>query len=198
MDPVRSFIAVEPDAPVRAWLTECLGSLRRFPGLRPVRPENLHLTLKFLGDVAADRRPSVEEVLQAAAGAAEPFDLEVGDPGAFGPRRAPRTFWIGFRPGPGLDALKAVQARIDEGLAARGFPREDREWSAHLTLGRNPGGASAEGWLDALPPPPGGGRPRFRVDSVRLVGSELTPQGPIYTVLAEAPVGRGARPVPRT
>ena len=188
MEMMRTFVAIEPDAPMRAWLEEWLAALRgRFPGIRWVQPSNLHLTLRFLGDIPSDRVGTVSSILPARARGAAPGRLEFGEPGAFGSRGRPRTFWLGFLPGPALEAIRAYQAAVEADLVAAGFAAEDRPFSPHLTVGRNPGGSRTDGWEATLPSPPGPGRPGFEVRSAILFKSDLRPGGPIHTVLSEAP-----------
>ena len=122
------------------------------------------------------------------------FHLQMGPPGSFGSRRSPRTFWIGFLPGPGLDLLKEVQGRLEEALVEEGFPAEDRRWSPHLTLGRNPRHQPAEGWDGLLPPWIGGGAPGFEAETLCLLSSELTPKGPIYSMISRSPFTGGSPP----
>ena len=92
METIRSFIAIEPDPPARAWLEGWLGTLReRGGGVRWVRKENLHLTLRFRGEVPADRTDGVAAILAARARPVPPAPREFDAPGTFGPRRSPRT-----------------------------------------------------------------------------------------------------------
>ncbi len=194
MDSVRTFIAVEPDAPAREWLGGCLAALNARRGaVRWVRPEHLHLTLKFLGDLPRERVGDVDRVCGGVAAGVAPFALEFGPPGGFGPPRRPRTLWIGYRPGPALDALKKLQEAIESALLPLGIPKEGRGWSGHLTLGRNPKGAPVEGWEKDLPAwsRPGApcmAVPCMAVTELHFFSSELTPQGPIHRVLATHPL----------
>ncbi len=190
MEAVRTFIAVEPDPPVRSWLSGWLDLLRsRWPEARWVAPEHLHLTVKFLGNVAAERLEEVKAIAAAVARTAAPFRLTLGAPGWFGPRRTPRTFWLGLVPGASLDRLGEVQGRLERALAERGFPADVRPFTAHLTLGRNPRQVPAEGWDGTLPPWAGPEPPGFPCRALSVFGSDLTPTGPIHRLLAEPPFG---------
>jgi RNA 2',3'-cyclic 3'-phosphodiesterase len=199
VEPLRTFIAIEPDPAVRAWLGECLESLRRrAPGVRWVRPEHLHLTLRFLGDVEASRSEALGRILGAACGPAEPFRVAFGATGVFGSRHTPRTLWLGLLPGRDLDLLQALVRRLEDGLVEAGFGREDRPWSPHLTLGRNPDGRPLEGWEAGMAPWKGSGAPAFQARTACLFRSELTPRGPIHTLLQEFPIGAAAGAGPRS
>jgi len=190
LEALRTFIAIEPDPPARAWLALCLQALRgRFPGVRWVRPEHLHITLRFLGDVEAGRIDGLKALVGRAARGTSPFRVDFGPPGAFGSRHSPRVFWLGLRPGRDLDLLQAFQRRLEEDLVAGGFGLEDHPWTAHLTLGRNPDGRPAEGWEAVLPHWEGSGPCGFPVPGVHLFRSELAPKGPIHTVLQVSPLG---------
>jgi RNA 2',3'-cyclic 3'-phosphodiesterase len=187
MENIRSFIAVEVDPAARAWLEGWLARLReRYGPIRWVKEKNLHITLRFLGDIPVNRIEQVSAILAARALSVPPLRLDFGAPGTFGPRRSPRTFWLGIVPGPALDALAAFQSKVEGDLVRAGFSREDRPFSPHLTIGRNPGSISTEGWEATLPPWPGGGTAGFDARSAVLFRSDLKPQGPDYTVLSEA------------
>ena len=145
-----------------------------------VAPDNVHLTLKFLGNVETARLGEIERALAAAAATRAAFDLDIHGLGAFPTRLRPRVLWAGV--GAGAAEAAGVAAAVDEALAALGFAREARPFAAHVTLGRvrepraNPRLAEA---LDA-------GAPfgRQRVARVSLVRSELSPRGARYTELA--------------
>jgi RNA 2',3'-cyclic 3'-phosphodiesterase len=139
---LRLFVALElPDAWLKA-LSATQDELRRrveggpCPRLRWVRPEGIHLTLKFLGSVEADRR----EVIEGALAAIEPglfrFSLSLGAPGSFGDRRGPRVIWAGLEGD--LDRLGALASAVEGALSPLGFPTEARAFNPHLTLARVP------------------------------------------------------------
>lgn len=194
MESVRTFIAVEPDPPVLSWLEACLEALRsRYRGIRWVSRENLHITLKFLGAVPADRLEEISEISAQAARATAPFRLEIGPPGSFGPSRSPQVFWLGILPGLGLEGLVDLQKRLETALEAAGFPREERPFKPHFTLGRNQRRIPAEGWDRGLPERPSPGNLGFECRSVTTFSSELTPKGPIHRVISQAPLCAGGQ-----
>ncbi|MGC8873306.1 MAG: RNA 2',3'-cyclic phosphodiesterase [Chloroflexia bacterium] len=191
---IRTFLAVEIPASVQQGLARVQEQLKHVrPPVRWVAPHQIHLTLNFLGEIPAQKLPAVQEAARQAAGEAAPFELEAIGLGTFPNLRRPRVVWVGL--GGELEALHRLQARLSEELAARGFPPEERPFSPHLTLGRvrpqaRPEEARALGQAIAGIPSPSLGR--WRVEEIRVMRSDLRPEGPLYTVLYTAPLGRGA------
>lgn len=174
---------------IRARLAAEVERLRPLAGeVAWVAPDNFHLTLKFLGDVEAARLDAVAAALAAATGAAAPFDLVVRGLGAFPSPRRPRVLWAGIDEGAGPTAVLA--RRVDDALAPLGFAREDRGFSAHVTLGRIRTPRASPGLPDAL----GGGATfgRQPVERVALMRSRLSPRGARYTELVAVPLAAGA------
>ena len=134
--PVRAFVAIELPDRAKDALARVVGELRaaQLGGLRAVRPEGIHLTLKFLGDVPADRIDAIGAAAERAAGHHTPFALLLSGVGAFPSGRAPRVLWAGIAGD--LDSLGALQASVDGCLADLGFARERRAFNPHLTLAR--------------------------------------------------------------
>ncbi len=182
----RLFVGIRLDPEIRTSLARAQDRLRR-AGARVswVRPENLHLTLAFLGDTYAERLSDLAAALDGAAAAIAPFTLDVGGLGSFGRPRSPRVVWAGIAGPP--PALTTLHPRIAAALRACGVPLEARPFAAHVTLGRVRSARGAEALTSALGspmnPPPGG---RLAVDRADLMRSKLGPQGPIYTVLHES------------
>jgi RNA 2',3'-cyclic 3'-phosphodiesterase len=130
---IRSFVAVDVAAPVRAALQELLDELASAEGnVRWVRAQGVHVTLKFLGWVAARRLRRVRDALAAVAAAHAPVQLRLKGLGGFPSLRRPRVLWVGAD-GAGLAALARG---VDVALAAEGFAAEARPFAPHLTLGR--------------------------------------------------------------
>ncbi len=192
MDVVRSFVAIDLPAGVRAELTSLEEKLkaRRHPFVKWVDPESMHLTLKFLGNVAADSIPQIVGAVSRVAEMHSPFKLQVADTGAFPNWQRPQVVWVGM--GGELDRLNSLQKGLESVLSPLGFPPESRPFSAHLTLGR---------LRDRVTPDD---RRRFaefaqtvefktslsfEVNAIRLMKSQLTPAGPIYSELAVARLG---------
>ena len=163
----------------------------RIGGLRPVRPEGVHLTLKFLGDVPADRVGAIGDAVGKSAARHPPFALSLSGVGAFPSGRAPRVLWAGIAGD--LDRLAALQASVDACLAELGFPRERRAFNPHLTLARLRDSASREERsraFEVLRAAQSGGESSFEVDGVALFQSTLGHGGAVYRRLTLAPLTR--------
>ena len=187
-DTVRTFIAIELPPEVRAFLTECQQRLKRAGGdVRWGRPDLIHLTLVFLGEVPADMLGDLELAAREAIAGFAPLALRVSGAGHFPPRGAPRVVWIGIEDLAGK--LMAVQAALAKATEAFAEKAEDRAYTAHLTLGRvrSPKGArDLTGAVDAMSVHTG---PTFSAGEVTIFKSELSPQGPAYTALARIALG---------
>jgi RNA 2',3'-cyclic 3'-phosphodiesterase len=133
---VRTFIAVELSPRVLARAAGLVDALRVVDAtINWVRPEQMHLTLKFLGDVPDTHLPDVCRVVRQAAAGCEPFEISCRGAGAFPDSERPRTLWIGIREG--AEELKALQAAIDDAFKKElGYSKEPRGFHPHLTIGR--------------------------------------------------------------
>jgi 2'-5' RNA ligase len=137
MKQIRSFVAIELDDQIREKLREtqaCLKAKGIADQVRWVRPEAIHVTLKFLGDVPPVRIREIVVALTQSCEGIGPFSLSFGDLGCFPSVSRPNVIWIGVQGD--TKELAHVQSRIEEGLAILGFPREQRKYTPHLTLGR--------------------------------------------------------------
>jgi 2'-5' RNA ligase len=181
---LRVFCAVELPEEVRDAAAAHAARLRRdFPDVRASwpRPESLHVTLKFVGEVGAAR---VEALSRAAGAAAEEFarfELSVEEAGTFPPRGAARVLWLGVKDPSGR--LARLQRRLEEECEAAGFPREPRAFKPHLTLARlrTPQAAHA---LSEAHRRATFGPYRFEVSELIVMRSELGPGGSRYTPLS--------------
>jgi 2'-5' RNA ligase len=174
---------------VRRELGEAIERLR--PVARDVAwivPGNLHLTLKFLGEVSETRIESVARALCEASLAAAAFEARIRGLGAFPSAGRPRVVWAGVTDG--AAEMIALARNVDAALAALGLPRDERPFSPHVTLGR----VRRPGHNPALSDALGGAAERefgqMRVPSVSLMRSELGPRGARYTELATVRLGR--------
>lgn len=182
--PLRAFVAVEIPAEVLAALEAAQSELRRRLRARWVRPGSMHLTLKFLGDIPAARVASVAEAVQAAAGGNTGFSLTASGIGVFPSIRRSRVIWAGFSGHTGL--LSDLQRSLEERLAALGFPREERPFRAHLTIGRFSEAVDPEQMAEVLNSFDARPFGEFAVEELVLFRSDLQPKGPVYTALARA------------
>jgi len=190
-EPVRSFIAVELSSELIRRLKDYQAGLgaARLRCVKWVDPGAIHLTLKFLGNVDRGRLEAVKDAAAGVARAYSSMQLTTGGLGFFpGPQRA-RVFWLGLEGD--IQELVRLQQDIDRAMAKLGFEKENRPFTAHLTLARlRDECSSAErleftGMVGATVFKPG---PPVPVRAVALMRSQLTPRGPIYTRLAEFPL----------
>lgn len=180
----RGFVAVPvPAAPALVGLIEELERLR--DGVKPVRPENLHFTLSFLGSVEDEaREPLAREIADALRGA-RAFDVELRGVGAFPSARRPRVVWAAVvDPKP----LVELALRAREAVAKAGVRADDKDFRAHLTLARVREGARVDPLVQFLRAHGGDELGAMRVEDVRLYQSKLGPHGPTYEALATAPL----------
>lgn len=136
MPRLRTFIAVELSPRVISRAGDLIDKLRVAEAtVNWVRPQQMHLTLKFLGDVVDIETPDICRVVAQVAKEFEPFEIICRGAGAFPDSERPRTLWIGIRNG--ADELKALQAAVDEALKKElGYAKEPRGFHPHLTIGR--------------------------------------------------------------
>jgi len=187
---LRLFVAVELTGEVREALSGLQHELQRrgLEKLRWVRPEGIHLTLKFLGETLADRVPAIEEALAGAVDRTAPHKLALGELGAFGGSR-PRVLWVDLRGD--LQPVQDLQERVESSLADAGFPPEGRSWSPHLTLARVRPETTREiatalpAALEAVRPPVGA----MPMHDVSLMRSTLRPGGAVYDRVAKFQLG---------
>jgi 2'-5' RNA ligase len=180
---VRTFIAIELPSEVRPYLADCQSRLKRAGGdVRWVRPELIHLTLVFLGDVPADMLGDVETAVRSAVAGFGPLTLRLGGAGCFPPRGAPRVIWLGVEEPTGR--LAALQKSLAQAPAAFAEKAEDRAYAAHLTLGRVRSPRGARDLSAAVGAMGGQTGPTFAAAEVTLFRSDLSPQRPTYTALA--------------
>jgi len=188
-DTVRTFVAIETSSAVQQRAAELIAALAATGAkVSWVKPHNLHLTLKFLDEVPLKTIPQVSAAVQEAAAACEPFELEIGNAGAFPSAGRPRTLWLGA--GQGCETLGHLYAALEDALKRVGFPKEHRRFSAHLTIGRVRGPGSTLSELGPLIKQYADfAAGRFPVAELVLFSSQLTPQGPIYDALSRAALG---------
>ena len=186
---LRTFVAVEMGAEVRKAATELIKKFRSARAdVKWVEPHNLHITLKFLGEVEEAKTEEVCRAVTEVAAASAPFSLEIRGAGAFPHLGRPRTIWLGA--GEGRQAMVDFQRRIEAALKPLGFLPESRAFEPHLTIGRvrnaGPGIAELAELLLANVNQPVG---RTTIDDVVVFSSALETAGPIYEALARADLG---------
>ena len=185
----RTFVAVEITAPVRARAEELIAKLDGTNAdVNWVEPHNLHLTLKFLGEVHEREIAEVCQTVAQGAAEVEPFDLEVRGAGAFPTAARPRTVWLGA----GAERMVVLHDRVEAALAELGYREEHRRFQTHLTIGRVRGSGPGIAELGKLLIEQADfAVGRMTVEKVTVFCSTLTPDGPIYEVLGTARLGGG-------
>ncbi len=189
MTVIRAFIAIDLSKEIQHRLEEVVGDFRtKLPDIpvRWVAAENIHLTLKFLGDVSVTNLNLLTDMLQAEISTHRQFDISVGGSGAFPNTRQPRIIWVGVE---APAELMAIQNGIEAATGRLGYAREERPFSPHLTLGRVSRNATSQevkvisgvmeknrvGFLGAT-----------CVEQVYLYRSDLHPSGAVYTQIYSA------------
>jgi len=189
VNPIRSFIAIPLTIEIHRNLEACIqayGLNNRESGFRPVKPENIHLTLKFLGDVEPVRIPVISNQLEKVAKTFSPIKVSVRGLGAFpGWKKHPRVLWVGIQP---LQQIQSIFHAVDRITTALGFPPENKPFSPHLTLARvnqqsnNPRFDETIDRMMNIEPEPVFGE--MIANEIILYKSLLQPTGPVYTVLS--------------
>jgi 2'-5' RNA ligase len=193
MSVLRVFIAIELPAHVCDAIQKQIVRLRQTLGndlIRWVPTQNMHLTLKFLGDTTTAYLDFLKQMLSREAESHPQFNLQLGGLGAFPNSRRPRLLWIGIHAPADLVSL---QRSIEEGTTRLGYEQEERAFSPHLTIGRvrqNIGPPELQKIRTALDTIQLGNIGIARVDSIHLLKSDLQPSGSIYTKLFSAPLSK--------
>jgi 2'-5' RNA ligase len=187
---MRLFIAINVDPSLRPPLIEIQGGLKATPApVRWVKPENLHFTLKFLGETPEASLPALREAFRRSLAAVKPFILSFAGLGAFPPKGRPRVIWVGVEQG--ADEMERLRTRIDEMLLPFGFPSEKRPFQPHLTIGRVKSVGRLDSLLEGLQRAEIGQVGQMQVRRVELMQSQLQPAGAIYTSVEAVPLAEG-------
>ena len=188
---LRSFIAIKIPVEIQSAIAHSTAPLQKTlpkPLVRWVASQNLHLTLKFLGDVSPANLERLVDVLKTEAAAHEPFSMSVGGLGAFPTPRRARVIWIGLEAPAGLAAL---QHGVEAVAARLGYGPEERPFSPHLTIGRvgqSVSAADLQRIRTALEAIAVGALGTVRVDAIHIFKSDLQPGGAVYTNLYTLPM----------
>jgi 2'-5' RNA ligase len=184
---LRLFIAIDIPEEIKKEVSELIDILKKYDAdVKWIVPENLHLTLKFLGSTSDTLPGKIRESLLPIVSSYEPFYINIQTTGVFPQEKHPRVLWIGIVDS---DRLNALRVSIDHTLLLFGFPRDDNHFHPHLTLGRV---RTQKGVLSLMQ--------EFRnfhdrlfgnflVDRIKLMKSDLKPKGAEHTCLTELPLG---------
>jgi RNA 2',3'-cyclic 3'-phosphodiesterase len=187
MEPsVRSFIAIDLSNPARSRIEEFIGELRKSDAqVGWVRVESIHLTLKFLGNVAPESIEEIKPALARVAAQTGPIHIEPAGCGAFPTLKSPRVIWVGLRGQ--IGPLSDLARRVEAAMAPLGFKPEDRPFKPHLTVGRIKGKARLQALQQILLAQQHFAAEPFDAAEVVLYKSDLRPDGARYTPLFKAP-----------
>ena len=183
---IRTFIAVELPEKIISSISRVQENIKSYYGfkIRWVRPENIHLTLKFLGNVKKAEIEKVGEAIFESVKGYSPITLRAKGIGTFPGIKRPRVIWVGISGQ--LDLLVELHKTLDDELEAISFPKENRTFRGHLTLGRVKAKIDPKRFGDALNKLAGFESESFTADRIILFKSELKPTGAVYTKLVEA------------
>jgi 2'-5' RNA ligase len=184
MEQIRSFIAIELPDDIRLALADLQAKLQaeRQPSVKWVDSSSIHLTLKFLGNIAANRTDDIASAMAEAARDLAPFPLEVKGLGVFPNLKRVRVVWVGM--GGDISTLKLLQQRIESNLVPLGFARESRPFTPHLTLARvreKASPAEQQNFGQVIASTSFEAAYHFTVDHIALMRSQLTAGGAIYS-----------------
>ena len=184
MSIIRAFIAIDLSPEIQQRLKELLVIYREQLFNRPIRwvaVMNIHITLKFLGDVSLSNLGLLTDIIQTEVSSHHQFEISVGGSGAFPNNRQPRVIWVGVE---APQELVAIQTGIEAATARLGYAREERAFSPHLTLGRVSRNATSED-VKAISQTLDKNRVGFLgatcVEKIHLYRSDLNPTGAVYT-----------------
>lgn len=188
MDKVRAFIAIEIPEDIKLQLKQVQERLKKgLTGVNWARPEGIHLTLKFLGNIDEEMISRIGDSMKKATERSSVFSIRLSGLGIFPGPRFPRVVWIGVKEG-GED-LKGLNRAIDKTMDKLGFSAEEREFRPHLTLGRVRSQERRDELLKAIEELQNFEAGSFEAREVSLIKSDLKPGGAVYTKLLTVPLG---------
>jgi RNA 2',3'-cyclic 3'-phosphodiesterase len=188
---IRSFIAIDPPPGIRqdiARVTSCLQKNLASQPVRWVHPDNIHLTLRFLGEITQIQLDYLVPGIQPLLKKLPHLNITVTDIGAFPNKHKARVLWMGIKTSP---ELSSILNEMDVMINNIGIPRDERSFSPHLTIGRvnrNVSSADYSKIESILTSTCVGNLGNFQVQSVNIYKSDLTPNGSVYTCLYSIPV----------
>jgi 2'-5' RNA ligase len=186
MAAVRTFIALNLDGSLLESIKKVIEKLASSKaGVKWVAPQNVHLTLKFLGNVEEARLPDIYAACERAASGSEPMELEIRQLGCFPNSKRPRVVWLGIEKD--SEALIQLQNKVEHELELVGFPSENRKFTAHLTIGRVKGQQGISKLCQLIEEENNIFVGSMRADNFSVMKSRLLPSGPIYSELKAIP-----------
>jgi len=190
LDNLRTFIAIDIPGNILSEIRELQEGIKDYGfKIRWVRPESIHLTLKFLGDIKAVKINEIAEAISKTVVRYTPISLQAKGVGVFPGIKRPQVLWVGLTGQ--LEPLVSLQKTLDENLETIGFPMEKRPFKGHLTMGRMKAKIDVKKFGDVLMTFRSFESEAFTADKIILYKSELKPSGAVYTELASASLGKG-------
>lgn len=185
---MRAFIAIELPKEIKDTLSALQEKLKSSGAdVKWVAPENIHLTLKFLGEIDDKQSAGVSRVLEETAENNASFIIRLASLGVFPKINYPRVIWTGIDKGD--EESKKIAAELEQKLAAIGIPKEERPFSSHITIGRVRSLQNKDKLIEGLNNLAGyfeKDKPQFPASKITLFKSTLTPKGPLYEIQKEA------------
>jgi len=189
-DNLRTFIAIDIPGNILSEIRELQEGIKDYGfKIRWVRPESIHLTLKFLGDIKAVKINEIAEAISKTVVRYTPISLQAKGVGVFPGIKRPQVLWVGLAGQ--LEPLVSLQKTLDENLETIGFPMEKRPFKGHLTMGRMKAKIDVKKFGEVLMTFRSFESEAFTADRIILYKSELKPSGAVYTELASASLGKG-------
>jgi 2'-5' RNA ligase len=186
---IRAFLAIDPPEDILQAMCRLQEKLKRdiVGRISWTKPQGQHLTLKFFGDISTEDVKNICSAVQNRVTSEQSLNLKIEKLGVFPDARRPRVLWCGIFGD--VEKLSVLQKQLDSDFAGIGFPGEDRSFQAHLTLGRIKDSHGLIGISEALTKYSAFAAGEFNCKELILFQSKLSPQGAIYTKLAEFALG---------
>ncbi|MFH1269871.1 MAG: RNA 2',3'-cyclic phosphodiesterase [Candidatus Omnitrophota bacterium] len=184
---MRAFIAIELPEEIKDALAALQEELKvSRADVKWVGPKNIHLTLKFLGEIDDKQLDKISRIIDDTAERRNKFLVRISSLGAFPKIDSPRVIWIGISSGD--EETRAIAEELEEEIAKTGIPEEDRAFSSHITIGRTRSALNREKLVEYLKDNAElkERNLEFYAGKITLFKSTLTPKGPIYEALKEA------------
>jgi 2'-5' RNA ligase len=187
---MRIFIGIKLDSNAIEQIEKFLKPFKKInTPIRWIKPETVHITLKFIGEVPDTQYQKIQQTLSEALAALNPgaFDVTFSGCGKFGKRDSLNIFWVGIEP---EDTLKRIYETVEDSLSRLGIPGEDREFKPHITVGRNKREYNFKSLFSLIEQYSDQRIQEMHVTRIQIFKSDLNPDGPVYTILKEIPLAR--------
>lgn len=189
VEKIRCFVAVEIPDGIKMDIDEYIFGLKKImPEAKWVKAKNMHITLKFLGEIEPSFCSQIKELLKGISEISSPFELKISGSGVFPNLRRPRVFWLGLQQDENRPLFR-IYTWIDEKLETLGVDRENRKFSPHLTLCRIKTHPDCSRLLDHVKRNEFKDK-KFKVSEIVLMQSQLKPSGAVYTPLQYYPLAK--------